>query len=73
MKRWACIVVCAVLTAAIAAFVVYRYGLDPWSLALVLLLLVCPVLVSWLTWRQSTRTEREIEDAVRREIRNRRR
>jgi hypothetical protein len=57
---------CAFLAIAVAVGMLYRYGMSPLTLLLVLLLLACPIAVIWLSLRQSRQTEREIKAAVRR-------
>ena len=64
MKRWR-YWFCALLAAAVALWVPYRYGISPLTLLLALLLLACPVVVIWLALRQSRQTEREIKAAAR--------
>ena len=59
---------CAVLALAIAAWVLFRYGVAPLSLLVALLLLSCPVFVIWLTLRQARQTGRDIEAATRQEL-----
>ncbi|HEU4845563.1 MAG TPA: hypothetical protein VFT05_14955 [Burkholderiaceae bacterium] len=57
---------CALLATALAAWLLYRYGMAPLTSLLALALLACPVLVIWGSWRLARQTERDIRAAVRR-------
>jgi hypothetical protein len=62
---------CALLATALAAWLLYRYGMAPLTLLLALALLACPVLacpvlVIWGSLRLARQTERDIRAAVRR-------
>jgi O-antigen/teichoic acid export membrane protein len=70
MKRWA-YWLCALLAAALAAWLLYRYGVSLPLLLLVLLLLVCPFFVVWLSLYQARQAEGEIAAATRRELERR--
>lgn len=55
---------CAVLSIAVAGGVIYFYGVSPATLAIALVLLICPVLVVWLTFYLARRSEDDIDGAM---------
>ncbi|KVS22093.1 hypothetical protein JQC70_35930 [Burkholderia contaminans] len=56
---------CATLATLVAIGVLYRYGISLLSVAIALVLLSCPVWVVWVSLRLSRQTNRDIQDAVR--------
>lgn len=62
---------CAATAAAVAAGVFYFHGLSLKTFAVVLLVLICPVLVVWLTLRIAKRSEEEIDELVHKESKSR--
>uniref|UniRef100_UPI003F49401A hypothetical protein n=1 Tax=Cupriavidus yeoncheonensis TaxID=1462994 RepID=UPI003F49401A len=59
--------ICAALATLLAVAVVYWFGISPLTILLAILLLSCPIVVAWVTWRLSRRCERDIQEAVERE------
>ncbi|VWC92477.1 hypothetical protein BCO18430_03343 [Burkholderia contaminans] len=64
MKRRIASVLCATIATLVAIGVLYRYGVNPLSVVLALVLLSCPVWVVWMSLRLSRQTSRDIQDAV---------
>lgn len=62
---------CAATATAVAIGVFYFYGLSLATFMIALLVLICPVLVVWLTLRIAKRSEEEIDACVRKETKNR--
>ena len=60
--------ICAALAMLLAAAIVYQFGLTPLTILVGLLLLSCPVVVVWLSLRLSRQCERDIRNAVEREL-----
>ena len=63
---------CAAVATALAAAILYWYGLSLFSVLVALILLACPVWVIWMSLRLSRQTRREVEAAVERELKSRR-
>lgn len=63
---------CAAVATALAAAILYWYGISLFSVLVALILLACPVLVIWMSLRLSRQTRREVEAAVERELKSRR-
>ncbi len=63
---------CAAVAALLAAGVLYWYGVSLFSVLIALILLSCPVWVVWMSLRLSRQTRREVEAAVERELKSRR-
>ncbi|BDB29313.1 hypothetical protein Tamer19_52280 [Cupriavidus sp. TA19] len=63
---------CAALATLLAAAIVYRFGLTPLTILVGLLLLSCPVIVVWVSFRLSRQCERDIRNAVERELQDKR-
>lgn len=61
---------CAATAAAVVAGVLYFYGLSLTTFAIALFVLICPVLVVWLTLRIAKRSEEEIDALVHKEIKS---
>lgn len=59
--------ICATLATALAVAVLYWFGVSPLTILLAILLLSCPIVVAWVTWRLSRQCERDIQQAVARE------
>ena len=57
---------------ALAAAILYWYGISLFSVLVALILLACPVWVIWMSLRLSRQTRREVEAAVERELKSRR-
>jgi Flp pilus assembly protein TadB len=55
-----------------AAAILYWYGISLFSVLVALILLACPVWVIWMSLRLSRQTRREVEAAVERELKSRR-
>lgn len=70
MKHWA-YWLCAVTAAAVVAGTFYFFGLSLTTLAIALVVLICPVLVVWLTLRLSKRSEEEIDALMHKEAKSR--
>ena len=66
MKRMAYLG-CAVVSLILAGGVFYLYGFSLRTLAIALVLLICPVLVVWLTFYLAQRSENDIDEAMREE------
>lgn len=56
---------CAAIAVLVAGGVFYFYGFSLTTLALALLVLVCPVLVVWATLWMAGRGEEEVDEMVR--------
>ena len=63
---------CAAVASALAAAILYWYGISLFSVLVALILLACPVWVIWMSLRLSRQTRREVEAAVERELKSRR-
>ncbi|CAG2150756.1 MULTISPECIES: hypothetical protein [Ralstonia] len=63
---------CAAVATALAAAILYWYGISLFSVLVALILLACPVWVIWMSLRLSRQTRREVEAAVERELKSRR-
>jgi fatty acid desaturase len=63
---------CAAVATALAAAILYGYGISLFSVLVALILLACPVWVIWMSLRLSRQTRREVEAAVERELKSRR-
>ena len=63
---------CAAVATALAAAILYWYGISLYSVLVALILLACPVWVIWMSLRLSRQTRREVEAAVERELKSRR-
>jgi Flp pilus assembly protein TadB len=63
---------CAAVATLLAAAVLYWYGISLLSVLVALILLACPVWVIWLSLRLSRQTRRDIQAAVERELKSRR-
>jgi Flp pilus assembly protein TadB len=63
---------CAAVATALAAAILYWYGISLFSVLVALILLACPVWVIWMSLRLSRLTRREVEAAVERELKSRR-
>ncbi|TPQ30648.1 hypothetical protein C2U69_30770 [Cupriavidus pinatubonensis] len=59
--------ICAALATLLAIVVVYWFGISPLTLLVAILLLSCPVVVVWVSWRLSRQCECDIQQAVERE------
>ncbi|WP_041680765.1 hypothetical protein [Cupriavidus necator] len=58
---------CAALATLLAVAIVYWFGISLLSILVAILLLSCPIIVAWATWRLSSQCERDIQQAVERE------
>ncbi|SPS00062.1 hypothetical protein [Cupriavidus taiwanensis] len=65
--------ICAALATLLAATVVYLFGITPLTLLIGLFLLSCPVAVLWISLRLSRQCERDIRNAVKHELEEKRR
>ena len=63
---------CAAVATALAAAILYWYGISLFSVLAALIHLACPVWVIWMSLRLSRQTRREVEAAVERELKSRR-
>lgn len=63
---------CAAVATALAAAILYWYGISLFSVLVALIILACPVWVIWMSLRLSRQTRREVEAAVERELKSRR-
>ena len=63
---------CAAVATALAAAILYWYGISLFSVLVAPILLACPVWVIWMSLRLSRQTRREVEAAVERELKSRR-
>lgn len=63
--------ICALTSAAVGAGILYFYGLSWSTLAIVLFVLICPVLVVWFTLRLAKRSEEEIDALMNKEAKSR--
>lgn len=63
---------CAAVATALAAAILYWYGISLFSVLVALILLASPVWVIWMSLRLSRQTRREVEAAVERELKSRR-
>ena len=63
---------CAAVATALAAAILYWYGISLFSVLVALILRACPVWVIWMSLRLSRQTRREVEAAVERELKSRR-
>ncbi|WP_036986246.1 hypothetical protein [Pseudogulbenkiania sp. MAI-1] len=61
---------CAMVSVALAGGVFYFYGFSLRTLAIALVLLICPVLVVWLTFYLAQRSEADIDESMRRHSRH---
>ncbi|WP_434033000.1 hypothetical protein [Cupriavidus sp. a3] len=59
--------ICAALATLLAVAVVYWFGISLLTILLAVLLLSCPIVVMWVSWRLSRQCERDIQQAVDRE------
>lgn len=59
--------VCAVIATLLAFAVLYWFGISILTVLLAILLLSCPIVVVWVSWRLSRQCERDIQQAVERE------
>lgn len=59
--------ICAALATLLAVAVVYWFGISLLTILLAALLLSCPIVVMWVSWRLSRQCERDIQQAVDRE------
>lgn len=71
MKRFA-IWFCAAVATLLAAAVLYLQGISLISVVIALILLACPVWVTWMSLRLSRQTTREVQAAVERALQSRR-
>ncbi|EKZ97920.1 fatty acid desaturase [Cupriavidus metallidurans] len=63
--------ICAALATLLAVAIVYWFGISPITILLAVLLLSCPIVVAWVSWRLSCECERDIRQAVDRELQRR--
>ena len=59
--------ICSVLMELVGAGIIFYYGITLDTIFVLLILLGCPVVVGWQSWRISKKTEREISASVRKE------
>lgn len=64
MRRAFVVWICPALATTLAVLVLYWFGVSLLTILLALLLLTCPVVVVWVSWRYSCQWERDLNRAI---------